>query len=109
MNIIEQLEPEFWFALDQPHDVVGSGATAIEDEIRVVLGDDQAAFFFAFQAGFVDQLAGGTWLGFPILDPIIGILIGIAILFITRDATISMWYRLMDAIEPELLVSLNAP
>jgi len=45
----------------------------------------------------------GTWLGFPILDPIIGILIGVAILFITRDATVTMWYRLMDAIEPEIL------
>lgn len=47
--------------------------------------------------------AGGVWLGLPILDPIIGILIGIAILFITRDATVTMWYRLMDAIEPEIL------
>ncbi len=47
--------------------------------------------------------AGGAWLGFPILDPIIGLLIGIAILFITREATITMWYRLMDAIEPEVL------
>ncbi len=47
--------------------------------------------------------AGGAWLGFPILDPIIGILIGVAILFITRDATVTMWYRLMDAIEPEIL------
>ena len=46
---------------------------------------------------------GGTWLGFPILDPIIGIMIGVAILFITKDATITMWYRLMDAIEPEIL------
>jgi cation diffusion facilitator family transporter len=44
--------------------------------------------------------AGGTWLGFPIVDPIIGFLIGIAILFITRDAIVTMWYRLMDAIEP---------
>ncbi len=51
---------------------------------------------------------GGTWLGFPILDPIIGILIGIAILFITRDATITMWYRLMDAIEPEMLAKAEA-
>ncbi len=41
--------------------------------------------------------------GFPILDPIIGILIGIAILFITRDVAVTMWYRLMDAIDPELL------
>lgn len=45
----------------------------------------------------------GTWLGFPILDPIIGVLIGVAILFITRDAIVAMWYRLMDAIEPEYM------
>jgi len=47
--------------------------------------------------------AGGSWLGFPILDPLIGFLIGIAILFITKDAIITMWYRLMDAIGPEYM------
>jgi cation diffusion facilitator family transporter len=47
--------------------------------------------------------AGGAWLGYPIVDPIIGILIGIAILFITKDASVTMWYRLMDAIEPEYM------
>ena len=52
--------------------------------------------------------AGGAWLGYPILDPIIGILIGIAILFITWDATKRIWYRLMDAIEPELLAQAEA-
>jgi cation diffusion facilitator family transporter len=46
--------------------------------------------------------AGAVWIGVPILDPIIGILIGIAILFIVRDAVVSIWYRLMDAIEPDL-------
>ncbi len=51
---------------------------------------------------------GGTLFGFPILDPIIGILIGIAILFITKDATITIWYRLMDAIEPEILSKAEA-
>jgi divalent metal cation (Fe/Co/Zn/Cd) transporter len=45
--------------------------------------------------------AGGSWLGFPIADPLIGLLIGVAILFITKDAAVTMWYRLMDAIEPE--------
>lgn len=45
----------------------------------------------------------GSWLGFPIVDPIIGIIIGVAILFITRSAALTMWYRLMDAIEPTLL------
>jgi cation diffusion facilitator family transporter len=44
-----------------------------------------------------------TWLGFPIVDPIIGILIGIAILFITWDATKQVWYRLMDAVDPALV------
>jgi len=52
--------------------------------------------------------AGGTWLGFPILDPIIGFLIGIAILFITKDETVTMWYRLMDAIEPEYMEQAEA-
>jgi len=45
----------------------------------------------------------GSLLGFPILDPIIGIVIGVTILFVTRDATVTMWYRLMDAVDPELL------
>lgn len=47
--------------------------------------------------------AGGTLIGFPVLDPIIGLLIGVAILFITRDATIRIWYRLMDAVDPGLV------
>jgi len=47
--------------------------------------------------------AAGSWLGFPILDPIIGIVIGMVILFITRDAILRIWYRLMDAVDPELL------
>lgn len=46
--------------------------------------------------------AGGVWVGWPIVDPIIGLVIGTAILFITRDAIVSVWYRLMDAIEPEI-------
>jgi cation diffusion facilitator family transporter len=45
----------------------------------------------------------GVWLGFPLADPIIGGLIGVAILFIVRDAAVTMWRRLMDAVDPELL------
>ncbi len=47
--------------------------------------------------------AGGAWLGFPIVDPIIGFIIGVTIIFITWDAMKAVWYRLMDAIEPEKL------
>jgi cation diffusion facilitator family transporter len=45
----------------------------------------------------------GAWLGYPIVDPIIGLLIGVTILFITRDAVKTMWYRLMDAVDPSLV------
>jgi cation diffusion facilitator family transporter len=45
----------------------------------------------------------GSLLGLVWLDPIVGLFIGIAILFITRDAFVRVWQRLMDAIEPRYL------
>lgn len=45
----------------------------------------------------------GVWLGFPWADPIVGLAIGAAILFIARDAAIAIWHRLMDAIDPDTL------
>ncbi|MBF0180094.1 MAG: cation transporter [Magnetococcales bacterium] len=45
----------------------------------------------------------GTWMGFPLLDPIVGVGITIAILFIVRDAARAVWLRLIDGIEPEIL------
>lgn len=45
----------------------------------------------------------GSLVGLPILDPIIGILIAIAIVGITWNAVKAMWYRLMDAVDPHLL------
>ena len=44
----------------------------------------------------------GVMLGFPIADPIVGILITIAILFVLRDASRDVYRRLMDAVDPEL-------
>ena len=51
--------------------------------------------------------AAGVWLGAPILDPTIGVLIGIAIVFITREAALAMWYRLMDAVDPALVETVE--
>lgn len=42
----------------------------------------------------------GSLFGLAWLDPIIGLLIGVTILFITRDAALRVWQRLMDAVEP---------
>jgi cation diffusion facilitator family transporter len=46
--------------------------------------------------------AVAVWLGAPIADPIVGLLISITILFVSRDAALAMWHRLMDAVDPSL-------
>lgn len=49
----------------------------------------------------------GTWLGYPIVDPIIGFAITIAILFIVKDAAISVFNRMVEKIEPEILAQVE--
>jgi cation diffusion facilitator family transporter len=45
--------------------------------------------------------AAGSLLGFPLADPLIGVLITFAILFIVKDTAVTIWHRLMDAVDPE--------
>jgi cation diffusion facilitator family transporter len=47
--------------------------------------------------------AAGTVLGFPIVDPIIGLLMGVSIVFITKDAAVRIWQRLMDGVDPMIV------
>ncbi|MDP4504285.1 cation diffusion facilitator family transporter [Nonomuraea turcica] len=47
--------------------------------------------------------AGGAGLGFPIADPIVGLLITGAICFVLRDAAREIYHRLMDAVDPALV------
>lgn len=47
--------------------------------------------------------AGGVALGFPLADPIIGILITIAILAVLRTAARDVFRRLLDGVDPELV------
>ncbi|MGH3429817.1 MAG: cation diffusion facilitator family transporter [Mycobacteriales bacterium] len=44
--------------------------------------------------------AAGIALGFPLADPIIGLAITVAILFVLRDAAKEIFRRLMDAVDP---------
>jgi cation diffusion facilitator family transporter len=44
----------------------------------------------------------GVWLGLPWADPVMGFIIGFAILVVVRDAAREMWHRLMDATDPEI-------
>jgi cation diffusion facilitator family transporter len=47
--------------------------------------------------------AGGVALGFPLADPIVGLLITVAILGVLRTATRDVFRRLMDGVDPELV------
>lgn len=47
--------------------------------------------------------AGGVALGFPLADPIVGLLITLAILAVLRTAARDVLRRLMDAVEPGLV------
>ncbi|QUQ65946.1 cation diffusion facilitator family transporter [Kutzneria sp. CA-103260] len=47
--------------------------------------------------------AGGVAVGFPLADPIIGLCITVAILFVLRDAAREVFRRLMDAVDPAVI------
>lgn len=57
----------------------------------------------AVAAGAVGVLAG-----FPLADPIVGLLITVAILVVLRSAARDIYRRLMDAVEPELVDTAEA-
>jgi divalent metal cation (Fe/Co/Zn/Cd) transporter len=46
-------------------------------------------------------------LGYPILDPIVGLGITVAILFIVKDSAQAIWRRMMDSIEPEIVEDIE--
>ena len=46
--------------------------------------------------------AVGVILGFPLADPLVGLVITLAILFVLRGAAKQIFHRLMDAVDPEL-------
>jgi len=51
--------------------------------------------------------AFGVLLGFPLADPIVGLLITAAIVVVLRDAVVAVFGRLMDAVDPELVDTIE--
>lgn len=45
----------------------------------------------------------GAALGFPLADPLVGLLIAAAILLVLKDAARDVYHRLMDAVDPRLV------
>ena len=52
--------------------------------------------------------AAGVALGFPLADPIVGLLITVAILAVLRTAARDIFRRLMDAVDPDLVDAAEA-
>ena len=47
----------------------------------------------------------GVWLGFPLADPIVGLLVTIMILMVLRGAVRDIFRRLMDSVDPETVTA----
>lgn len=73
---------------------IGSAALVADGQHARVDGLTSLAVLFG---------ALGSLLGFPLADPIIGLLITVAILFIVKDTAVVMWHRLMDAVDPHMI------
>ncbi|HEY2800664.1 MAG TPA: cation diffusion facilitator family transporter [Chthoniobacterales bacterium] len=103
-----------WVALAALIGFVGNEAVAVF-RIRVGRQMGSAALIADGEHARVDGFTSlavligvlGVWLGFPVLDPIVGILITVAILFIVKNAAFSIWTRLIDGIEPEILAEIE--
>jgi cation diffusion facilitator family transporter len=97
--------------------VIGFIGNELVAQFRIVIGkrigsaalvaDGQHARVDGFTSLAVLAGAVGVWLGYPILDPIVGLGITVAILFIVKDSAISMWRRMMDAVEPEVVEAIE--
>ncbi len=77
---------------------IGSAALVADGKHAQIDGFTSLAVFFG---------ALGSLLGFPLADPIIGLLITVAILFVVRDTVVVMYQRLMDAIDPAIIAKLE--
>lgn len=72
-----------------------------------LVADGQHARVDGFTSLAVLVGAAGVWAGYPILDPLVGLGITAAILFIVGDSARSIWRRMMDAIEPETVEAIE--
>ncbi|MGA7870669.1 MAG: cation diffusion facilitator family transporter [Candidatus Binatus sp.] len=51
--------------------------------------------------------AAGVWLGFPLTDPIVGLLIAATILVIVWQSGRAVFTRLLDGVEPQVVVEMH--
>src|SRR5215210_6886046 len=72
-----------------------------------LVADGQHARTDGFTSLAVVVGAIGVWLGYPILDPLVGLGITVAILFIVKDAAKAVFLRLLAGVEPRILAEVE--
>lgn len=103
-----------WVAAAASIGFLGNEAVAIF-RIRVEREIGSAALIADGQHSRVDGFTSlavligvvGVWVGLPILDPLVGLAITVAILFIVKNAAVTLWRHAIDGIEPEILRRLE--
>lgn len=73
-----------------------------------LVADGQHARTDGFTSLAVVLGAVGVLAGFPLADPVVGLLITVAIFVVLRSAAVDIYRRLMDAVDPELVEAAEA-
>jgi cation diffusion facilitator family transporter len=104
----------WWVAAATLIGFVGNEAVAV---LRIRTGKEigSAALIAGGQHSRVDGFTSlavlvgaiGVAVGVPILDPLIGLAITVAILFIVKDAARAVFLRLLDGVEPRILAEIE--
>jgi cation diffusion facilitator family transporter len=68
-----------------------------------LIADGQHARIDGFTSLAVLIGVAGTWLGYPMVDAVIGLVITLMILWILKDSAKQIFVRLLDGIEPEVV------
>ena len=99
-----------WVAAASILGFVGNEAVArlrirVGNEIgsAALVADGQHARADGFTSLAVLVGATGVWLGFPMADPLAGLLITLAIFLILKDTALAVGQRLVDAVDPKIV------
>jgi cation diffusion facilitator family transporter len=92
------------------NEAVASFRIRVGQEIgsAALVADGQHARIDGFTSLAVLVGAIASIFGYTLVDPIIGLLITLVILVIVRDTAVSMWHRLMDAVDPAEVAQIES-
>ncbi len=98
--------------------VIGFAGNELVARFRIRIGHeiDSAALVADGQHARADALTSlavllgalGVWVGWPLADPLVGLLIALGIVFLAYHAGREVWARLTDAVDPALVASYEA-